>query len=154
MLKEHNLPIYFSREAVNTACYVPNYVLIRPILGKTPYELWHDNVLKLPYFHVFRCKCFVLNMKDNFHNFDTKANEGIFVGYSSKSKAYHIYNKRTKVVEETIHVTFDETNPFKPRKEESFDNVGNTLEKTSIGDKPSTSQASTSQNQNEGENET
>ena len=34
----------------------------------------------------------------------------MFVGYSSHSKAYRIYNKQTKTIEESIHVIFDETN--------------------------------------------
>ena len=40
MLNENSLPKYFWAEAVNTACYVLNRVLIRPNLNKTPYELW------------------------------------------------------------------------------------------------------------------
>ena len=42
MLCEGNLPKYFWAEAVNTACYILNRVLIRPILKKTPYELWNE----------------------------------------------------------------------------------------------------------------
>ena len=40
MLNENNLPKYFWAEAVNTSCYVLNRILLRPILKKTPYELW------------------------------------------------------------------------------------------------------------------
>ena len=50
------------------------------------------------------------NNKDNLGKFDAKTNEGIFLGYSIHSKAYRVYNKRTLVVEESIHVTFDEHN--------------------------------------------
>ena len=39
MLCENNLPKYFWAEAVNTACYIINRVMIRPIIKKTPYEL-------------------------------------------------------------------------------------------------------------------
>nr|XP_009597079.1 uncharacterized protein LOC104093065 [Nicotiana tomentosiformis] len=41
--------------------------------------------------------------------FDAKSDEGIFLGYSSQSKAYKVYNKRTQCVEESIHVIFDES---------------------------------------------
>ncbi|KAI3758596.1 hypothetical protein L6452_06163 [Arctium lappa] len=41
--------------------------------------------------------------------FDPKADDGIFLGYSSISKAYRVFNKRRQTIEETIHVTFDET---------------------------------------------
>ena len=40
MLNENNLPKYFWAEAVNTSSYVLNRILLRPILKKTPYELW------------------------------------------------------------------------------------------------------------------
>ena len=42
MLNENNLPKYFRAEVVNTSCYVLNRVLLRPILKKTPYELWKN----------------------------------------------------------------------------------------------------------------
>nr|GEV57941.1 retrotransposon protein, putative, unclassified [Tanacetum cinerariifolium] len=37
-----------------------------------------------------------------------KGNECIFVGYSTQSRAYRVFNKRTRVIVETIHVNFDE----------------------------------------------
>ncbi|KAH9783400.1 Integrase catalytic domain-containing protein [Citrus sinensis] len=116
MLNENSLPKYFWAEAVNTACYVLNRVLIRHNLNKTPYELWKDRKPNIGYFKVFGCKCFVLNTKDNLGKFDPKSDVGIFLGYSNSSKAYRVYNKRTLVVEESMHVTFDETNPSSTEK--------------------------------------
>jgi len=49
------------------------------------------------------------NGKDKLGKFDAKADDGIFLGYSSNSKAYRVFNKRTLTVEESIHVAFDET---------------------------------------------
>ena len=86
-------------------------MLIRPNLNKTPYEFWKDRKHNIGYFKVFGCQCFVLNTKDNLGKFDPKSNVGIFLGYSNSSKAYRVYNKRTLVVEESMHVTFDESNP-------------------------------------------
>ncbi|GJW49122.1 retrovirus-related pol polyprotein from transposon TNT 1-94 [Tanacetum coccineum] len=43
------------------------------------------------------------------HKLEPKADQGIFVGYSSISKAYRVYNAKRRVIEESIHVTFDET---------------------------------------------
>ena len=61
---------------------------------------------------VFGCKCFVLNNgKDKLVKFDAKADDGIFLGYSSNSKAYRVFNKQTLKVKEFIHVAFDETPP-------------------------------------------
>ena len=111
MLNEISLPKYFWAEAVNTSCYILNRVFIRPNMNKTPYELWKGRKPNIGYFRVFGCKCFILNTKDNLGKFDAKSDVGIFIGYSTHSKAYRIYNKRTNVVEESIHVAFDETNP-------------------------------------------
>jgi hypothetical protein len=53
-----------------------------------------------------------LNDRDNLGKFDAKSDEDIFLGYSSNSKAYRVFNKRTMVVDESMHVVFDEANPF------------------------------------------
>ena len=58
---------------------------------------------------VFGCSCFVLNNgKENMGKFDEKADNGIFIGYSSNSHAYRVYNMRLMIVEESVHVVFDE----------------------------------------------
>jgi len=104
LLNETNLPKYFWIDAVNTACYVLNIVLIRPILKKTPYELFKGRKPNISHFRVFGCKCFILNNdKDNLGKFYSKADEGIFLGYSSHSHAYKAYNKRTMLIEEIVH---------------------------------------------------
>ena len=103
---------------INIACYILNRALIRPILKKTPYELFNGRKPNISHLHVFGCKCFVLNNgKENLGKFDAKADEGIFLGYSLHSKAYRIYNKRTMNIEESIHVSFDESNVISPRKD-------------------------------------
>ncbi len=107
MINEHKLPLHFRAEAVNTACYVMNRVMIRPLLNKTPYELWFDNKPNIAYFKVFGCTCYILNTGDQLGKFEAKADEGIFKGYSSRSKAYRVYNKRTKTIVESINVKFD-----------------------------------------------
>ncbi|KAL5545088.1 hypothetical protein UlMin_008872 [Ulmus minor] len=112
LLNENNLPKYFWGEAVHTSCYVLNRVSIRPILKKTPYELWKGKKPNISYFKVFGCKCFILNQKDDLGKFDSKSDVGIFLGYSTSSKAFRVYNRRTLVVEESMHVIFDESNPL------------------------------------------
>ncbi|GKA27654.1 putative ribonuclease H-like domain-containing protein [Tanacetum coccineum] len=81
MLADSKLPTTFWAEAVNTACYVQNRVLVIKPHNKTPYELFNGK-------------------------FDGKANEGFFVGYSVNSKAFRVFNSRTRIVEETLHITF------------------------------------------------
>ena len=63
---------------------------------------------KVSYFKTFGSKCFILNTKDNLGKFEPKADEWIFVGYSDRSKAYRIFNKRNNTIEESLHVSFDE----------------------------------------------
>ena len=104
MLNENNLPKYFWAETVNTYCYVLNRILLRSILKKTPYELWKNKKPNISYFKVFGCKCFILNTKDILGNFDAKSNVGIFLGYSTSSKTFRVFNKRTIVVEESVHI--------------------------------------------------
>jgi len=100
MLNDTNLPKYFWAKPVNTACYIMNKVLIRPILKKKPYELYKGRKPNISRLHIFGCKCFVLyNGKDNLGKFDAKSDEGIFLGYSLNSKAFRIYNKRTMTIE-------------------------------------------------------
>ena len=112
MLNENSLPKYFWADAVNTTCYVLNRVLIRPILKKTPYELFKGRRPALSHLKVFGCKCFILNNgKESLGKFDAKVDEGVFLGYATQSHAYRVYNKRLMTVEESMHVVFDETNP-------------------------------------------
>lgn len=95
-------------------CHVLNRVLIRPIIEKIPYELLKGRKPNISYFRVFGCKFFILNNgKDKLGKFDDKDDEGIFLGYSSFSKAYMVFNNRTLAIEEYIHVYFDETKPQK-----------------------------------------
>ena len=100
MLCESQLPKYFWAEAVNTACYILNKALIRPILKKISYELWNDQKPNISYFHVFGCKCFIHNNeKENLDKFDARSDEDIFLGYSISSKAYSVFNKNSLIVE-------------------------------------------------------
>jgi len=74
MLSESSLPKYFWVDAVSTTCYVTNRVLIRPILKKTPYELFNGRKPSINHLRVFGCCCFVLNNgKENLGKFDEKS---------------------------------------------------------------------------------
>lgn len=111
MIHETNMASYFWAEAVNTACYVQNRIYIRPILNKTSYELFKGRKPTVSYFHQFGCTCYILNNKHYLKKFDSKAQKGIFIGYSEKSKSYRVYNSDTNQVEESVHVNFDDKEP-------------------------------------------
>ncbi|KAI3735912.1 hypothetical protein L6452_15437 [Arctium lappa] len=108
MLSQSDLPLFLWAEAVSTACYTHNRSMIHCRFKKTPYELINNRTPTIKYFHIFGCKCFILNDRKNLNKFSAKADEGIFIGYSSTSTAFRVYLKKSKTVIESINVTFDE----------------------------------------------
>ncbi|GJS56380.1 putative ribonuclease H-like domain-containing protein [Tanacetum coccineum] len=111
MLANSKLPTTFLAEAVNTACYVQNRVLVTKPHNKTPYELFLGRKPALGFMKQFGCPITILNTIDHLGKFDGKADEGFFVGYSINSKAFRVFNSRTRIVEENLHVQFSENTP-------------------------------------------
>ncbi|GJS57539.1 ribonuclease H-like domain-containing protein [Tanacetum coccineum] len=111
MLADSLLPIPFWAEAVNTACYVLNRVLVTKPQNKTPYELLIGNTPSISFMRPFGCPLTILNTLDSLGKFDGKSDEGYLLGYSTTSKAFRVYNKRTKRVEENLHIDFLEDQP-------------------------------------------
>ena len=93
MLHMHNTPIQFWAEAINTICYTTNRVFLRSGTKKTSYELWTRRKPNLKYFKTFGSECYILKDWENLGKFDSKCDIGIFLGYSTKSKAYRPYNQ-------------------------------------------------------------
>nr|GFC39187.1 ribonuclease H-like domain-containing protein [Tanacetum cinerariifolium] len=106
MLADAKLSVTFWAEAVNTACYVQNGVLVNKSQNKTPYELLNSRTLAIGFLRPFGCHVMILNTLDHLGKFEAKGEEGYFVGYSISSKAFRVFNKRTKKVEENLHVDF------------------------------------------------
>nr|GEV51000.1 putative ribonuclease H-like domain-containing protein [Tanacetum cinerariifolium] len=100
------LPIPFWPEAVNTACYVQNRVLVTKPHNKTPYELLHDKTPSISFMRPFGYPVTILNTLDSLGKFEGKVDEGFLVGYSVNSKAFRVFNSRTRIVQETLHVNF------------------------------------------------
>ncbi|GJX74434.1 putative ribonuclease H-like domain-containing protein [Tanacetum coccineum] len=82
MLADSKLPTTFWAEAVNTACYVQNRVLVVKPHNKTPYELFRGRTPALSFMRPFGCHVTILNTLDYLGKFDGKSDEGFFVGYS------------------------------------------------------------------------
>ena len=78
----NKIPQRFWAEALSTACYIINRVYVRKGTTKTPYEMWNGRTRNLGYFHVFGCRCYILNDKDYLGKFDLRSDERIFMGYS------------------------------------------------------------------------
>ncbi|GJW84770.1 retrovirus-related pol polyprotein from transposon TNT 1-94 [Tanacetum coccineum] len=111
MLADSKLPTTFWAEAFNTACYVQNRILVTKPYNKTPYELFLGRKLALGFMRPFGCPVTILNTIDHLGKFDGKAYEGFFVGYSINSKAFRVFNNRTRIVEENLHIQFSENTP-------------------------------------------
>jgi len=82
MLNDKSTPKHLWAEAMNIACYLQNIIYIRPILKRTPYELWKGRKSNISYFHPFGCQCFIVNTKNNLGKFDSKCDNGILLEYS------------------------------------------------------------------------
>lgn len=75
----------------------------------------------ISYLRVFGCKWFILNNgKGELGKIDSKVDARILLRYFSSSKAYRVFNNRTFIVEEFVHMDFDETKLQETRKGSSF----------------------------------
>nr|GEV05120.1 hypothetical protein [Tanacetum cinerariifolium] len=111
MLVDSLLPIPFWAEAVNTACYVHNRVLVTKPHNKTLYELLHGRTPSIGFMRPFSCHVTILNTLDSLGKFEGKVDEEFLVGYSVNSKAFRVFNSRTYIVQETLHASFLENKP-------------------------------------------
>nr|GFB94618.1 retrovirus-related Pol polyprotein from transposon TNT 1-94 [Tanacetum cinerariifolium] len=115
MLADSLLPITFWAEEVNTACYVLNRDLVTKSHNKTPYELLNGRTPKLDFMRPFGCPFTILNTVDPLGKFKGKADEGFLVGYSVTSKAFRIFNTKTRKSEENLHSSDDKVADDKPK---------------------------------------
>ncbi|GJS25360.1 ribonuclease H-like domain-containing protein [Tanacetum coccineum] len=74
-------------------------------------NLWHKRKPALSFMRPFGCPVIILNTIDHLGKFDGKADEGFFIGYSTNSKAFRVFNSRTRIVEENLHVKFSDDTP-------------------------------------------
>ncbi|GJT48220.1 putative ribonuclease H-like domain-containing protein [Tanacetum coccineum] len=81
-------------------------VLVVKPHNKTPYELFRGRTPTLSFMRPFGCHVTILNTLDYLGKFDRKSDEGFFVGYSLNSKAFRLYNIRTRKIEENLHIRF------------------------------------------------
>ncbi|GJR11155.1 putative ribonuclease H-like domain-containing protein [Tanacetum coccineum] len=89
-----------------------NRVLVIKPHNKTPYELFRGRTHSLRFMKPFECHVTILNTLDHLGKFDGKSDDGFFVGYLLNSKAFRVYNIRTRKVEENLHVRFLEDKPI------------------------------------------
>lgn len=68
------------------------------------FELWKGGKPIVKYFHIFGSICYILAVREYHRKCDTKSDEGSFLRYSQNSRAFRVFNKRTRTVMETINV--------------------------------------------------
>nr|GFC64668.1 hypothetical protein [Tanacetum cinerariifolium] len=108
MLSTAKVPLFFWAKAIATACFTQNRSLVIPCHEKTPYHIINDRKLSVKFFYIFSSICYIVRDGENLDKMKEKGDECIFVGYSTQSRAYRVFNKRTRVIMESIHVNFDE----------------------------------------------
>nr|GEX53765.1 hypothetical protein [Tanacetum cinerariifolium] len=95
-------------EAIATACFTQNHSQVLPRHEKTPYHIINDRKPSVMFFRIFGSICYIARDGENLNKMKEKGDECIFVGYSTQLRAYRVFNKRTRVIMESIHVNFDE----------------------------------------------
>jgi len=108
MFHAKHLPYRFCAEVMNTSCDIHNRVTLRTGTTTTLYELWKGRKPTVKYFYVFGSKCYILSNRDYRRKMDPKNDEGIFLGYSTNSRAYRVFNSKTEIVMESINVVIDD----------------------------------------------
>nr|GFC51591.1 retrovirus-related Pol polyprotein from transposon TNT 1-94 [Tanacetum cinerariifolium] len=108
MLSVAKVPLYFWAEAIATACFTQNRSLVIPRHEKTPYHIINERKPSVKFFHIFGSVCYIVRDGENLDKIKEKGDECIIVGYSTQSRACRVFNKRTRVIMESIHVNLDE----------------------------------------------
>nr|GEV48673.1 hypothetical protein [Tanacetum cinerariifolium] len=108
MLSASKLPLFFWAEAIATAYYTQNQSIIILTHGKTPYHIINDKKPSIKHLHIFGCICYITRDGKNLDKMKEKGDQCILVRYSTQSKGYCVYNKRTRMIVESIHIRFDE----------------------------------------------
>nr|GEU35477.1 integrase, catalytic region, zinc finger, CCHC-type, peptidase aspartic, catalytic [Tanacetum cinerariifolium] len=100
--------IFLWAEVIATACFTQNRSIIHRRFNKTPYELINDRKPDIFFLYVFGALCYPKNDREDIGKLGAKGDIGLFIGYSANTRAYIIYNRRTKKIMETMNVSFDE----------------------------------------------
>ncbi|GJV06675.1 retrovirus-related pol polyprotein from transposon TNT 1-94 [Tanacetum coccineum] len=110
-------------EDVATACYTQNRSTIVKRHLKTPYEIFRKRIPNINFLHVFRCPVYIHNHKDHLGKFDEKAYDDYLLRYLLVSKSFRVFNTRRQQIEETYHITFNESPEAIKFSKPSVDNI-------------------------------
>ncbi|GJS49033.1 retrovirus-related pol polyprotein from transposon TNT 1-94 [Tanacetum coccineum] len=99
---------YILAEAIATEFYTQNISIIILTHEKMAYHIIYDRKPSIKHLHIFCCTCYLTRDGENLDRMKEKGDPCIWVGYSTQSKGYRVYNKRTRLIVESIHLKFDE----------------------------------------------
>jgi hypothetical protein len=116
MLNHSKVSIIFWKELVHNIVHILNKGLLLTNSDKPPYELWKSRPVKVNYFKVFGKKCYIKRNEENLGKFDSRIDEGIFIGYSSYSRSYICYNLRLDNIVMSENVKLDDERPPRSNK--------------------------------------
>jgi len=85
-----------------------NKANVRVNSDQNPYEVFHGKPPTIKHFRVFRSKCFIKRTNEKLGKFELRADKGIVLCYSSRSKGCKCYNKRLRKIVECIDIVIDE----------------------------------------------
>nr|GEV19287.1 hypothetical protein [Tanacetum cinerariifolium] len=98
MLSASKLPLFFWAEAIATGCYTQNRSIIILNHEKMAYHIINDRKPSIKHLHIFGCTCYLTRDGENLDKMKEKGDPCILVGYSTQSKGYRVYNKRTRLI--------------------------------------------------------
>nr|GEV61881.1 hypothetical protein [Tanacetum cinerariifolium] len=87
MLTFANLPLFLWAEAISTACFTQNRLIIHKLFDKTLYELMNKRKPNIKFFCVLGCRCYLLNDYEDVGKLKAKGDIGVFIGYSRIMKS-------------------------------------------------------------------
>nr|GEZ98348.1 hypothetical protein [Tanacetum cinerariifolium] len=108
VVERQNRTLVEAARTIATTYFTQNCSLVIPRHEKTPYHIINDRKPSVTFFHIFGSLCYIVRDGENLDKMKEKGDACIFVGYSTQSRAYMVFNKRTRVIVETIHVNFEE----------------------------------------------
>ena len=124
MPNEAKLSDTYWKDGLYTTFYKLNRGKIRVNKDKNPYELWGIPT-SIKCFRVFESNCYIKRNGDDLGKFDSRIDEGIFLGYSSNKTEYRCYNKRLHKIIETAAVRINDIKPIRTRSHDGDENTNN-----------------------------
>ena len=119
MMKEKGLPTKYWGEVVATTIYLINKCPTKFVHDKIPLEAWSRNRWTIEHLRVFGFVAYAYVPKEKREKLDEKGVKCIFIGYSSESKAYRLYDPIKKKIIISRDVEFLENQSWDDSVDES-----------------------------------